>query len=73
MPELARFFGMIVTIFYDDHPPPHFHVRYVIDGHLPPRALGMIMEWGARHRAELTEAWALAARHAPLKPIAPLE
>ncbi len=28
MPELARFFGMIVTIFYDDHPPPHFHVRY---------------------------------------------
>lgn len=86
MPELARFFGMIVTMFYDDHPPPHFHVRYgshkaiiaiqtlgVIDGHLPPRALGMIMEWGARHRAELTEAWALAARHAPLKPIAPLE
>lgn len=59
MPELARFFGTIVTMFYDDHPPPLFDVRYgshkaiiaiqtlgAIDGHLPPRALGMIMEWG---------------------------
>lgn len=28
MPELARFFGIIIAMFYDDHPPPHFHVRY---------------------------------------------
>jgi len=28
MPELSRFFGVIVMMFYDDHPPPHFHVRY---------------------------------------------
>jgi hypothetical protein len=28
MPELCRFFGIIITMFYDDHAPPHFHVRY---------------------------------------------
>jgi hypothetical protein len=52
MPELSRFFGIIITMFYDDHAPPHFHVRYgehkaimtinslmLLDGHLPPRAL----------------------------------
>ncbi len=86
MPELARFFGIIVMMFYDDHPPPHFHVRYggqkaiiaieslaILDGRLSPRALGLVMEWAALHRQELREAWRLAERHAPLKPIAPLE
>jgi hypothetical protein len=28
LPEISRFFGIIVAIFYNDHPPPHFHVRY---------------------------------------------
>ena len=86
MPELARFFGIIVMMFYDDHPPPHFHVRYggqkaiiaieslaILDGRLSPRALGLVMEWAALHRQELRESWRLAERHAPLKPIAPLE
>lgn len=62
MPELSRFFGIIVMMFYDDHPPPHFHVRYgsqkaivaiealaLLDGRLSPRALGMVMEWAALH------------------------
>jgi hypothetical protein len=57
MPELSRFFGIIVMMFYDDHPPPHFHVRYgsqkaivaidslaLLDRRLLPRALGMVME-----------------------------
>jgi hypothetical protein len=86
MPELSRFFGIIVMMFYNDHPPPHFHVRYgaqkaiiaietlaIVEGRLSPRALGLIMEWAAIHRHELREAWNLAERHAPLKPIAPLE
>jgi hypothetical protein len=86
MPELSRFFGIIVMMFYDDHAPPHFHVRYgsqkaivaiesfaLLDGRLSPRALGMVMEWAALHRLELREDWSLAERHAPLKPIPPLE
>lgn len=73
-------------MFYDDHPPPHFHVRYgenraivaidsgaVLAGELPPRVLGLVSEWAALHRAELVEDWRLARDQAPLKAIPPLE
>lgn len=86
MPELSRFFGIIIAMFYDDHAPPHFHVRYgasratmaietleIIGGGLPPRARGLVTEWAALHQPELREAWSLAARHASLRPIPPLE
>jgi uncharacterized protein DUF2442/uncharacterized protein DUF4160 len=75
--ELSRFFGIRITLYYDDHGPPHFHVRYgdqraVIAGELSPRVRGLVVEWAALHRAELREAWNLAMQHAALKPIAPL-
>ena len=86
MPEISRFFGLIITMFYNDHPPPHFHVRYgeqraliaidsltVLEGHLSPRALGLVIEWAVRHRQELVADWELARRNSPLNPIAPLE
>jgi len=86
MPELCRFFGMIITMFYEDHAPPHFHVRYgehkaiiaiaslaLLEGYLPPRALGLVAEWGALHRDELNDDWTLAEQRAPLKKIKPLE
>jgi hypothetical protein len=86
MPEISRFFGIVIAMFYDDHPPPHFHVRYgeykailaidtpvIVEGHLPPRALGFVIEWATLHRKELLEDWALAEKHAPLKKIEPLE
>jgi len=86
MPEISRFFGIVIAIFYDDHRPAHFHVRYgqqsatiaietlsVLQGRLSPKALGLVMEWAALHQAELEEDWRLAEQHAPLKPIAPLE
>lgn len=73
-------------MFYDDHPPLHFHVRYggqkaiiaieslaILEGRLPPRALSLVMEWALLHRQELRDAWNLAEIHASLKPIAPLE
>ena len=86
MPELSRFFGIIVAMFYNDHPPPHFHVRYgrqkaivsietlaVIEGSLSPRVQGLVNEWASLHRDELRQDWQRAERHEPLKPIAPLE
>ena len=86
MPELSRFFGIIITLYYDDHVPAHFHVRYgsqraivaietltVLEGELSPRVRGLVVEWAALHRDELREAWNLARQHAPLKPIPPLE
>ena len=86
MPEISRFFGIVIRMFYDDHEPPHFHAVYggkqvivgipdltVLRGNLPPRALGLVMEWAAQHRDELMDDWNRAREQAPLRPIAPLE
>jgi hypothetical protein len=86
VPEISRFFGIVIQMFYDDHSPPHFHARYgrcqavisvpglsVLTGSLPPRALGLVMEWASLHRDELGENWVLARDKAPLKAIPPLE
>jgi len=86
VPEVSRFFGIVVQMYYADHEPPHFHVRYsgekaliaietlaVLGGRLSPRALGLVMEWAALHRADLMENWKLARAEDPLKRIAPME
>jgi hypothetical protein len=70
VPEISRFFGIIVFMNYNDHPPPRFYVRYaeqraivaiespaLLEGSLSPRALGLVMEWAAAHRADLSEDW----------------
>ena len=86
MPELSRFFGIVIAMHYNDHVPPHFHARYgsdraairvrdmaVLDGQLPARVLGLVVEWGIQHRDELLADWGRSARQLPLVPIAPLE
>lgn len=86
MPEVARFLGLIIRMYYNDHDPPHFHALYsehegrlridpigVIDGDLPPRPLALAVEWASLHQAELLENWGLARLGRPLAPIAPLE
>jgi hypothetical protein len=86
MPEISRFFGIIVAMYYDDHAPPHFHVRYgeqkaivaitsltLLHGRLSPRVFGMVVEWASLHQNELLENWELARQQAPLNRIAPLE
>ena len=86
MPEIARFFGIIVRMFYDDHNPPHFHAEFgdkkaVIDfrgnillGDLGSRtALRLVREWIDLHQVELVEDWELAKTGKQIKKIAPLE
>ena len=86
MPELSRFFGIVITMYYNDHEPPHFHARYgryralinletleVYAGSLPSRVLGLILEWAALHRQELAADWQRARAKEPLVSIAPLE
>lgn len=86
MPELSRFYGIVVRMFFGDHPPPHFHAEYgshqvlvdirtlaVISGKFPPRAMGLVTEWAALHQDELLQQWQRAERHEPLEKIAPLE
>jgi hypothetical protein len=85
MSELSRFYGLIIRMYYDDHPPPHFHVQYgeyrakitidslaVLQGYLPPRALGLVVEWGLLRRAELLARWRAAENHEELLRIDPL-
>ena len=70
MPELSRFLGIIISMYFDDHSPPHFHVRYndfrasisikdlsLFQGELPPRVLGLVIEWAGLHKNELLEDW----------------
>jgi hypothetical protein len=85
VPEISRFLGIVIRMFYRDHAPPHFHARYgdsevvveigtgIVDGRFPPRALRQVLEWAELHRSELLEDWDLAAAGEPLRPIAPLE
>ena len=86
MPEISRFFGTIITVNYNDHAPPHFHVRYggekalidmesltVLEGRIPHRVLGFVVEWASIHRDELLQDWRLARQQSELIRIAPLE
>jgi hypothetical protein len=85
MPRLAEFFGIAIYMYFEDHPPPHFHAFYgdqeavidieslrVLRGKVSPRAYGLIAEWGTLRRAELRRAWDQASLPGPIDPIEPL-
>lgn len=70
MPEISRFLGISIRMFFNDHNPPHFHVQYnefrakveietlrASEGGLPPRVLGLVFEWAEIHREELLSNW----------------
>ena len=86
MPEISRFFGIVIKMYYDERHAPHFHAIYgeysalvaietltVLAGRLPRRAQALVLEWASDHRAELFADWHLARAHEPLRPVAPLE
>jgi len=85
VPTISRFFGIIIAMYHNDHAPPHFHVLYgdreaevdieslvVLNGKLPPRVLGLALEWASRHQGELRINWILARAQQPLMAIEPL-
>jgi Domain of unknown function (DUF4160) len=85
VPELCRFLGIVIAMYYRDHVPPHFHADYgeygitvtildgVVEGQFPRRALRHVLEWYELHREELQENWERARRREPLVRIDPLE
>jgi hypothetical protein len=86
MPTVSQFYGIAIRMYFDDHPPPHFHAYYgsdsakidietlqVSEGKLRRRTLALVVEWAAQHREELLENWRLADAHESLNPIEPLE
>ncbi|GHT54860.1 hypothetical protein FACS189451_07370 [Bacteroidia bacterium] len=86
MPQISQFFGIIIRMFYDEHNPPHFHAQYgeykccidiqllsVIEGYLPARALGLVIEWGILHKDELIDNWHHMEQQESLQKIEPLK
>jgi len=86
VPEISRFLGIIITMYYNDHPPPHFHVRYnqqkaiieietlsILEGKLSSRILALVLEWANLHKTELRRNWEKARLNNPVEKIEPLE
>lgn len=69
MPEISRFYGIVIAMFYNEHNPPHFHANYgefkiviniedeIVSGFMPKRALNLIFEWMDLHKVELLNNW----------------
>jgi len=85
MPEISRFLGIVIAIYYNDHLPAHFHAKYgertgvfsiadlrLIEGRLPERVTSLVLEWAFAHRDDLMEDWELAMARKPLRKIEPL-
>jgi hypothetical protein len=84
MPEICRFYGIIIFMNYSDHNPPHFHARYqdqevlveintgIVEGKMPKRALQMLFEWTEKYKVELLRDWELAKERKQLDKIPPL-
>ena len=85
MPELSRFYGIVIRMHFDDHAPPHFHALYggeeslveihsltFLQGRLPARARGLVVEWASLHQQELREAWDRMERRETIGVIEPL-
>ena len=85
MPEISRFLGIIIRMFYNEHNPPHFHAYYnefqveiridtleILKGNLPKRVLNLVIEWAIEHRTELMNDWELMRNDKAPLPIKPL-
>ncbi len=85
MPEISRFLGIVIAMYYRDHEPAHFHAIYgdseaifsiddlrIIEGKLPGRVAGLVLEWATLHKKELEKDWELCKKYQPLNKINPL-
>jgi Domain of unknown function (DUF4160) len=85
MPQISAFFGILIYMYYDDHNPPHFHAKYgeseavigindfaLLEGRLPSKTLGLVIEWASSHQKELLKDWELAKKKEKLLKIEPL-
>ncbi len=85
MPEISRFLGIVISMYYNEHNPPHFHAKYgeykidiciesgIVNGKFPKRALRAVLDWYDLHKEELMQDWELAVKDKPLNKIEPLE
>ncbi len=85
VPTISHFYGILIRMFFNDHPPPHFHAVYgefqarvdidqlrLIEGEFPRRALELVLDWAELHKAELLENWRLCRDKRQPRSIDPL-
>ncbi|PZO76484.1 MAG: DUF4160 domain-containing protein [Sphingomonas taxi] len=83
MPVISLFFGIVIRMYFDDHPPPHFHASYqgfealvrimdgkIIRGSLPRKAERIVQQWALDHTPELMANWQRGVDLLPLEMIA---
>lgn len=86
MPEISRFLGIVIVMYYREHGVPHFHAKYagqtavfsianlkLIEGELPKRVIPLVLEWAFDHRDRLMANWSRAAERRPMESISPLQ
>lgn len=85
MPEISRFLGITISMYFNDHLPPHFHAEYngaeasfeiatlsKLAGALPPRITGFVIEWASQHQKELMDNWDLLNKEGTFNKVPPL-
>jgi hypothetical protein len=85
MPEVSRFLGIVIAMYFKEHAPPHFHAKYgnqraafsisdlrLIEGKLPQRIVSLVLEWAFQHREELLENWNRVQQREEIHKIEPL-
>lgn len=84
MPEISRFFGIILSLYWQDHNPPHIHFTYgdyacsisildrVVDGTAPAKVIAKVNQWIDLHEDEILSAWEKAQRGEKIEKIPPL-
>ncbi len=85
MPIISRFLGIVIYMYFNEHNPPHFHAQYnefkaaikindlsLLEGKLPPKVLGLVIEWAIEHQDELLANWNSMQTTGEFKKIEPL-
>ncbi len=85
MPQISRFLGIVIYMYFNEHAPPHFHAQYneyeasieistmgVMEGKLPSKVLGLVIEWATEHQAELLANWEMLKATGNYQKIKPL-
>ena len=82
---ISSFYGILIFMYWNEHAPPHFHVKYgdfealinikdfsLMEGKLPPKAFGLVIEWAALHQDQLLMNWNLGIDRKTFNKIEPL-
>ena len=85
MPTISVFYGIVISMYFKEHAPPHFHAKYaeheaaftiktleMLRGKLPARARSLVLEWADLYRKELLANWEKARNSLPLDSVPPL-